>query len=86
MLPNSIPDYCSNLATCALFFLSAISPLFKMHSYNELIDMSEKLMIDEPVDVKARYFPAFAYNATGQYVSPTRILSGTELRQAVNDG
>ena len=57
-----------------------------MRSYNELIDMAEKLMIDEPVDIKARYFPAFAYNATGQYVSPTRILSGTELRQAVNDG
>ena len=49
-------------------------------------ELAEKLMIDEPVDVKARYFPAFAYNATGQYVSPTRILSGTEMRQAVNDG
>jgi tetratricopeptide (TPR) repeat protein len=56
-----------------------IGTLFKMRRYDELIDVAEELVIDEPDDVIVRYLLAFAYNATGQYESAVWILSSTGL-------
>lgn len=51
--------------------------LFRLRRYQELIDIAEFLMIEEPGDIDLRYLLAFAYNATGQYESAIHILSTT---------
>ena len=56
-----------------------VSVLFKMGSYEELIEIAELLMIDEPQDRYLRYLLAFAYNATEQYTAAIRILRSTGL-------
>jgi tetratricopeptide (TPR) repeat protein len=54
-----------------------IGLLFRLRRYQELIDIAEFLMIEEPGDMDLRYLLAFAYNATGQYESAIHILSTT---------
>ena len=56
-----------------------IGLLFQMRRYQELIDIAEFLMIEEPGDMDVRYLLAFAYNATGQFESAIHILSTTGL-------
>jgi len=60
-----------------------VSVLFKMGRYEELIEVAELLMIDEPQDRYLRYLLAFAYNATGQYRAAIRILRLTGLPDSV---
>lgn len=66
--------------------------LFKMRRYDELIDIAEIGMIDEPDDIYLRYLLAFAYNATGNSEGAIRILrtlgqpidQRAEIRQPVD--
>ena len=60
-----------------------IGLLFRMRSYETLIDVAEFLMIDEPGDMEVRYLLAFAYNATGQFESAIHVLSSTGLPDSV---
>ena len=63
-----------------------IGLLFKMRRYQELIDVAELLMIEEPNDVMVRYLLAFAYNTIGKFAPAVRILSATGLPGAVMEG
>jgi TolB-like protein/thioredoxin-like negative regulator of GroEL len=54
-----------------------IGLLYLMRRYDELIELAEELMIDEPEDVPLRYLLAFAYNASGRYESAMWVLSTT---------
>ena len=60
-----------------------IGLLFKMRRYQELIDVAELLMIEEPNDVMVRYLLAFAYTAMGKFAPAVRILSVTGLPSSV---
>ncbi len=60
--------------------------LFKMRRYQELIDIAEFLMIEEPEDKVLRYLLAFAYNATGQFESAVWVLGSTGLPDSVING
>ncbi len=48
--------------------------LYRMHRYDELIDLAEVTLIEQPQDTDARYLLAFAYNATGQFQSALAAL------------
>ena len=50
-----------------------------MRRYDELIDVAEFQMIEQPNDVEVRYLLAFAYNTIGQYESAVRVLISTGL-------
>lgn len=56
-----------------------IGLLYRMRRYEELIDIAEFLMIEEPGDMPLRYLLAFAYNATGQFESALRVLESAGL-------
>lgn len=60
-----------------------IGLLFRMRSYDELIEKAEMLMIEEPDDINVRYLLAFAYAATGQYESSIYVLSSTGLPESL---
>lgn len=60
--------------------------LFKMRRYEDLIEIGEFLMIEEPDDIILRYLLGFAHNATGQYESAIHILSTTGLPDSVMNG
>lgn len=60
--------------------------LFKMRRYQDLIDVAEFLMIEEPEDLALRYLLAFAYNATGQFESAVWVLSSSGLPDSVING
>jgi tetratricopeptide (TPR) repeat protein len=51
--------------------------LYLMRRYQELIDIGEELMIDEPEDIELRYLLAFAYNAIGRFESAVWVLRNT---------
>jgi len=51
--------------------------LFRMRRYQDLIDIAEFLMIEEPGDMDLRYLLAFAYNAIRQFESAIHILRST---------
>ena len=57
--------------------------LYRMRRYEELIEVGEFLMIEEPRDMVVRYLLAFGYNATGQFESALRILQSTGLPGSV---
>ncbi len=61
----------------------SVGLLFLMRRYQELIDIAEFLMIEEPGDMEVRYLLAFAYNATGQFESAIHVLSTTGLPDSV---
>jgi len=54
-----------------------IGLLYLMRRYDELIDLAEELMMEEPEDMPLRYLLAFAYNAVGRYESAVWVLSTT---------
>ena len=60
-----------------------IGLLYRMGRYQELIEMAEDQMIEEPEDVRVRYLLAFAYNATGHYESAVWVLSSTGLPDTI---
>jgi TolB-like protein/Tfp pilus assembly protein PilF len=57
--------------------------LFLMRRYQDLIDIAEFLMIEEPGDLALRFLLAFSYNATGQFEAAIHILSTTGLPDSV---
>ena len=57
--------------------------LFKMRRYEELIDIAEYLMIEEPEDRVLRYLLAFAHNAKGNFEAAIHVLSTTGLPDSV---
>jgi TolB-like protein/thioredoxin-like negative regulator of GroEL len=63
-----------------------IGLLFQMRRYEDLIDIAEFLMIEEPGDIDVRYLLAFAYNATGQFESAIHVLSTTGLPDILLNG
>jgi len=82
------PDHVSKLAELYMLmgdFATAlrlepepgIGLLLLMRRYEDLIDQAEFMVIEQPQDVKLRYWLAFAYNATGQFESAIHILSTT---------
>ena len=60
--------------------------LFKMRRYEEMIDLAELAMLDQPRDLRIRSLLAFAYNATGKYESAVHVLSDTGLPDSVFNG
>jgi len=60
-----------------------IGLLYLMRRYEELIEVGEFLMIEEPEDMVVRYLLAFAHNASGRYKSALRILESTGLPDSV---
>jgi TolB-like protein/Tfp pilus assembly protein PilF len=65
---------------------NSIGILFKMRRYEEMIDIAEFAMIDQPHDLLLRSLLAMAYNATGQYESAIHVLSTTGLPDSVFKG
>jgi TolB-like protein/tetratricopeptide (TPR) repeat protein len=64
----------------------SIGLLFKMRRYQELIDIAEYMMIEEPDDMEIRYLLGFAYTAIGQHDQAIRILSSTGLPESTYNG
>jgi DNA-binding winged helix-turn-helix (wHTH) protein/TolB-like protein len=56
-----------------------VALLFKMRRYEELIDMGEKLMREQPDDLLLQYLVAFAYNAIGRYAAAVSLLESAGL-------
>ncbi len=61
----------------------SIGLLYHLRRYEELIDIAELRMIDEPDDIEVRVVLAFAYVATGAHEAAIRILSATGLPDTV---
>jgi len=64
----------------------SIGLLFKMRRYQELIDIAEFMMIEEPDDMEIRYLLGFAYTANGQHEQAIRILSSAGLPESTHNG
>lgn len=60
-----------------------IGLLFQLRRHEELIDVAEFLMIDEPGNAEIRYLLGFSYVATGAFESAIRILGSTGLPDSV---
>jgi tetratricopeptide (TPR) repeat protein len=56
-----------------------IGLLYRMRRYDELIEVGEFLMIEQPTDIHLRYLLAFAYNATDRFDRAIRMLQSTGL-------
>jgi TolB-like protein/tetratricopeptide (TPR) repeat protein len=59
--------------------------LFNLRRYDELIDIAEMRMIEEPSDADIRYLLGFAYMATRQHEQAIRILGSTGLLDSMLD-
>ena len=59
--------------------------LFNLRRYEQLVDVAELRMIDEPNDVAIRYLLGFAYTVTEQYEQAIRILGSTGLPDSIID-
>jgi tetratricopeptide (TPR) repeat protein len=59
--------------------------LFNLRRYDELIDVAEMRMIEEPNDYDVRYLLGFAYTATGRYEQAIRVLGSTGLPDSLID-
>jgi len=57
--------------------------LYKMRRYQDLIDIGEFLMIDEPNDLDLRYLLAYSYLITDQPEAAVRMLRSTGLPDTV---
>ncbi len=62
-----------------------VGVLYHLRRYDELIDVGQERMLEDPGDMEARYLLAFAYVATGEYESAIRILKSTNLPDSVID-
>jgi tetratricopeptide (TPR) repeat protein len=51
-----------------------IGQLFLRRRYRELVDLGQDAMLERPDDLNARYYLAFAYNATGDPANAERTL------------
>ena len=63
--------------------MPGIGLLYRMRRYEELIELGEFLVIEQPQEIYARYLLAFAYTATGQFESSMRMLRSTGLPDSV---
>jgi TolB-like protein/thioredoxin-like negative regulator of GroEL len=61
----------------------SVGLLFWLRRYEELIDIAEFRMIENPEEIEIRYLLAFAYVATGQFESAIHVLSSTGLPNTV---
>jgi serine/threonine protein kinase/Tfp pilus assembly protein PilF len=52
----------------------SVGRLWFERRYNELIDLAQEYIIEHPDDFEAKYYLAFAYNATGDFVSAKYLL------------
>jgi serine/threonine protein kinase/tetratricopeptide (TPR) repeat protein len=52
----------------------SVGRLWFERRYNELIDLAQEYIIEHPDDFAAKYYLAFAYNATGDFVSAKYLL------------
>ena len=55
----------------------SVGILYQMRRYDDVIDIGEELMIDQPENIELRYLLAFAYIATARYESAVWVLSST---------
>ena len=60
--------------------------LFQLRRYEELIDIAEFRMIEQPDDVEVRYLLAFAYVAENQFESAIHVLRSVGLPDSVLEG
>jgi TolB-like protein/Flp pilus assembly protein TadD len=60
--------------------------LYRMRRYQDLIEIGEFLVIEQPQDMVARQLLAFAYTATGQFELALRMLQSTGLPGSVFEG
>ena len=65
---------------------SGIGVLFKMRRYEDVIELAEFAMIDEPEDMRLRATLASSYIAIGEYESAIHVLSTTGLPESVFKG
>ncbi len=63
-----------DFATAARYDPEAIGQFWLQRRYGELIDLAQNEVIDHPDDVNAKYYLAFAYNATGDFASAEYLL------------
>lgn len=65
---------------------NGIGILFKLRRFDEMIDLAEFAMIDDPTNLRIRSVLAIAYNATGQFESAIHVLRSTGLPDSVLNG
>jgi TolB-like protein len=63
-----------------------IGILFKMRRFEEMIDLAEFAVLDEPYNLRLRSILAIAYNAVGRYESAIRMLSNLGLPETMIEG
>jgi tetratricopeptide (TPR) repeat protein len=63
-----------DFATAAQYDPAGIGQFWLQRRYNELIDLAQTEVIEHPDDVEAKYYLAFAYNATGDFASAEYLL------------
>lgn len=61
---------------------NGIGILFKMRRYQEMIDLAEFAMIEQPGDLQIRTLLAIAYNALGAYESALHVLGTAGLPES----
>lgn len=62
----------------------AMGTLFFQRRYEELVELGEELMFDEPNDVMVRYLLAFGYNAIGEYDLAVATLESAGLLETIS--
>jgi tetratricopeptide (TPR) repeat protein len=91
------PDNVDHMANLAQLFVAmgdietanrleprpSVGLLFQMRRYEELIDVAEFLMIEEPNNADVRYLLAFAYVATNRFEAAIHVLGSTGLPDTI---
>lgn len=62
---------------------AGVGLLFRMRQYEDMIDLAEFLMIEEPEDIELRYVLAFAHVATGRFEAAIHVLRTTGLPNSI---
>jgi serine/threonine protein kinase/tetratricopeptide (TPR) repeat protein len=63
-----------DFVTAAQYDPEGIGQLWLQRRYSELIDLAQEYIIEHPDDFEAKYYLAFAYNATSDFVSAKYLL------------
>jgi TolB-like protein/tetratricopeptide (TPR) repeat protein len=63
-----------------------IGVLFHARRYEDMLDIAEQLIIEEPYDLQLRVTMANAYNAVGQFDFAMLMLTPTGLPESVREG